>query len=75
MTEDKILIPEIPNDVLLNKIKIKHFEIEAKVIRKNGKIENYGVIAGFDKNIFKNALLQLKIYLTRLKIKYGISPN
>lgn len=66
-----IQVPEIPTDVLLQRANIKHFDIQAKVIRANGNVEDYGTIAGWDRNIFKHILLQMKIYWTRLKINWN----
>lgn len=67
----EIKIPKIPPGIIQQRAKIKHFDIQAKVIRANGNIEDYGVIAGWDKNPIKHIVLKIKILITRLKIKYG----
>lgn len=71
----EVIVPVIPLNIMKQRAKIQHFDIQAKVIRANGDIEDYGVIAGFDKNPIKHLLLQIKILITRVKIKYGLSFN
>lgn len=66
-----IQIPPELSTPELSKATIKHFDIHAKVIRADGNVEDYGIIAGWDKNIFKHFLLQLQIVITRVKIYYG----
>lgn len=65
-----IHVPEIPPGIMDQRAKLKHFDIQAVVTRANGDIEDYGVVAGWDRNIFKHMLLQVKIYITRLKINW-----
>lgn len=57
--------------LLDQRAKLKHFDIQATVHRADGTTEEYGVIAGWDRNIFKHVLLQIQIYITRLKINWS----
>lgn len=66
----KIHIPEVPPGIIQQKANIKHFDIQAKVIRADGTIEDYGTIVGWDRNLLKHLLLQIKIIVTRFKIKW-----
>lgn len=62
-------VPEI--SPALYRAQLKHFDIQAVVTRANGDVEDYGVVAGWDKDIFKHILLQIQIYITRLKRELG----
>jgi hypothetical protein len=50
--------------------RLKSMTVQAVVIRANGNIEPQGTISGRNRNIFKHLLLQAKIKLTRLWVKY-----
>lgn len=45
---------------------IKRATIEAIIIRADGTQEKYGIVSGYDKNIFKHIYLQISIKLRRV---------
>jgi len=65
LTQDQI-------DALMASTKLKGFTIEATVIRANGDVEPQGIVAGWNRNPFKNIVLKLKILRDRLRVLRNI---
>lgn len=54
---------------------IEQSTISVKIIRANGRVEDYGIVAGFHKNKIKHVAMQISIYLRRFikGLIYGFS--
>ncbi len=60
------MIEENTTPAIITGTQIKRATIEATIIRADGTREEYGIVSGYDKNIFKHIYLQLSIKLRRV---------
>jgi hypothetical protein len=55
-----------PNPPVITRGDIKKMIIEAKIIRANGSVEDYGVVSIYHKNKLRNLLAQVYVRIHRL---------